>query len=694
MNEKDLEILKRYRDCLKDYSERDTEQYEFTRAQLEMRSGKQWDERVASQRESDGRPTTVTNMVHPLVCRVVNPIRKNPLVPKITLENPKITKLVQGKVRDIDTRSRAKEAIEQAFETQVAGGMGYIVVKTDYVNSDDLNQEIKLEKIDNPSQCWLGYHKELDGSDARDGVEVNYIPRQEAVDKWGEEVASNGDSAVDIYTGWHVPSGYIMDSTWYERVEKSHWRYFMEDGQVLDEIPEGVEKEEFMLYVANKRRVSKTTVECYRIVGQEIVERTSLPIKYIPIVPFYGDRLYLEETQKRKWAGLTYWVWDSQRTLNYYKSNELELVSKAPKAPWLLAEGQEEGHEEGWENANTSSDPYIMYKPTTLAGQAVPAPMRMDNQAQTQGLMQSAMQVSNDMGAQVSISDGMLGMAQSANESASAVFQRNVQGEIGTIQYIDNAEQSLIHAYRIVLELIPYVHDTPQKHALRDEKGNRTFEQMNFAEILTDQVIKDAEIQIKGGPMTESKRRADMQSVLEVAQMFPEKMQEATPKILEMMDLEGGEELIGILGGGEGAPDPQAMMALQEAEATIEEQEQMLAQAEEHIKQMNNYIIAQEQERKNDLVLKQMDSETKLAQTELQNQGKLEVEALKQAGSANAQDKDIAQETRKNIMELAKETISENNSILENRELTENDNIGMPSIVTSAPDDQIEVETE
>ena len=45
-------------------------------------------------------------------------------------------------------------------------------------------------------------------------------------------------------------------------------------------------------------------------------------------------------------------------------------------------------------------------------------------------------------------------------------------------------------------------------------------------------------------------------------------------------------------------------------------------------------------------------------------------------------------------MELAKETISENNSILENRELTENDNIGMPSIVTSAPDVQIEVETE
>jgi hypothetical protein len=290
----------------------------------------------------------------------------------------------------------------------------------------------------------------------------------------------------------------------------------------------------------------------------------------------------------------------------------------------------------------------------------------------------------------------MMGQIQGANESGSAVFQRNTQGEVNTIQYADNLEQSMMHTYRIVLQLLPYTGDTPQKHPIRDEKGNREFQEVNFADILTKEVLKDAEVGIKGGSMRESKRRADVQGVLEMMQLFPEeaKKPEVLPLMVEMLDTENSEKFIQALGGGDDAPDPQAMQALQEAEATIEEQEQMLMQADEHMKQMSNYIIAQEQERKNDLVLKQMDSETKLAQTELQNQGKLEVEALKQAGSAQSQDKDIAQETRNNIMELAKETISENNSILSNRELTENDNVGMPSIVTSAPDIQIEVESE
>ena len=693
VNDKDREILERYREALKDYSERDTEQYEFTRAQLEMRSGNQWDEQVATQRSLDNRPATVTNMIHPLVSRVVNPIRKNPLRPSIKFEDDQLTELVQGKVRDIDVQSRAKEAIEQAHETQVAGGMGFVHVKTDYVNNDDLDQKIIIDKIDNPSQCWLGYHKELDGSDARDGTVITYSPRQKAIDEWGEDVVKQAGSEFDIYTGWNVPTGYVMDSNFYEIVEKSHWRYFMEDGQQLDEIPKGVDKEEFMLYVANKRRVSKTNVECYRIVGQEIVERTSLPIQYIPIVPFYGDRLYLEETEKKKWAGLTYWVWDSQRTLNYYKSNELELISKAPKQQWLTAEGQTEDYDDMYDGSNHTSDSRLIYKPTSFGGQPVPPPMRLDNQAQTQGLSQSAMQVANDMGAQVSISDGMLGMAQSANESASAVFQRNSQGELGTIQYADNMEQSVSHMYRIVLELIPYVHDTPQKHAIRDEKGNRTFQEVNFAEILTPQVMKDAEITIKGGNMAESKRRADMQSVLEVAQLFPEKMQEAMPVIIDMLDLEGGEELSRALGGGEDAPDPQAMMALQEAEATIDEYEGALGELQEQIKQLNNYIIAQEEERKKDLIEKQMDSETKLTIAEMNNDTKLEVEYLKQAGSAESQDKNIAQKGRENVMKLVNETFKENNVILE-RELTENDNIGMPSIVDHGePSIEIEVES-
>ncbi len=702
-DDKKEEVLKRFKKALSNYSELYGEQYEFTQRQLEFASGDMWEESVASARIRDNRPMVTTNLTKPYANRIINPIRKNPLRPDIKLEDPQATEIVMGKIRDIDIQSRSKEAVECAHETQVIGGIGFMRVYTDYKDNENLEQDVFIGKVDNPSQCYLGIHEEIDGSDARDGGYFTYIKEEIAKDKWGDDI-TKGLSSLDIYTSWKVPQGSVMDATYYELKDSSKWRYFLIDGSFLDEIPEGVTKEEFLNattemgepIVVNKRRVSVTTTECYRIVGNDIVEHQTLPTTYIPIVPVYGDKLFLEEVENKKWAGVSYWLWDSQRTLNYYKSNELELISKTPKSPLIMAEGQDEGYEDDYDNLNTSSIPRLIYKPTSFGGQLLPPPQRLDNQAYTGGLSQSMMQVSQDMGAQIGVNDGMMGMAQGANEASGAVFQRNTQGELATIQYADNLEQSMTQVYRIVLQLLPYTGDTPQKHAIRDEKGNREFEEVDFSKVLTKEALKDAEIGIKGGSMRESKRRADTQSVLEMMQLFPEKMQEGSiaPLLVEMLDVENSEKFIQALGGGEDAPDPQAMQALQEAEATIEEQEQMLMQADEHMKQMNNYIIAQEQERKNDLVLKQMDSETKLAQTELQNQGKLEVEALKQAGSAEAQDKDIAQETRKNIMELAKETISENNSILENRELTENDNIGMPSTVTGAPDIQIEVESE
>lgn len=703
-DDKKEEVLKRWKKSLNEFSELYTEQYNFTQEQLEFYSGDMWETRVVNARIRDNRPMVTTNLVRPYVNRIVNPIRKSPLRPDVKLESPELTEIVMGKIRDIDIQSRSKEAVECAHETQVAGGIGFMRVYTDYKDNENLEQDVFIGKVENPSQCYLGMHEEIDGSDAREGAYISYVKKEIAKEKWGDQVENAPSNAIDIYGSWQIPNGSVMDATYYELKDVSSWRYFLIDGSYLDEIPEGVTKEEFFeattetgeLIVVNKRRVTTSQVDCYRIVGNDVVEHQTLPITNIPIVPVYGDKLFLDTTEGKKWCGVSNWLWDSQRTLNYYKSNELELVSKSPKTPIIMAEGQDEGYEEDWDNLNTSSVSRVVYKPTTLNGQPIAPPQRMDNQAYTGGLSQSMLQVTQDMGAQIGVNDGMMGMAQGANEASGAVFQRNTQGELATIQYADNLEQSMMQVYRIVLQLLPYVGDTPQKHAIRDEKGNRTFQTINLSEILTKEVLKDAEVSIKGGSMRESKRRADTQSVLEMMQLFPEKMQEGNiaPLLVEMLDVENSEAFIKALGGGEDAPDPQAMQALQEAEATIEEQEQMLMQAEEHIKQMNNYILAQKQERENDLVMKQIDSETKLAQTELQNQGKLEVEALKQSGNAIAQDKNIAQETRKNVMELAKETISKNNSILDDRELTENDNIGMPSIVTTAPEIEIEVESE
>ena len=703
-DEKKAEILKEFKQALSDYSEMYTEQYEFTQNQLQFFSGDQWLEGAVSQRRAENRPFITVNQVRPYVNRIVNPLRKNPINPIIKLESEEATELVMGKIRDIDTQSRSKEAFECAHESQVAGGIGFVCVNTDYKNSDDLEQEVFIKKVDNPNQCYLGYHEEIDGSDARDGAYIKYTMEDEAKEKWGEDVIKGSGESIAVYSSWlsQIPNKSVVDATFYKMSERSHWRYFLFNGDTLDEIPEGVTKEEFFsatdeqgnAIVVNKRRVSTTEVNCYHIVGNDVVEHQILPLSGIPIVPVYGNKLFLEKTEKKKWAGVSYDLFDSQRTYNYYASNELELISKAPKTPIMGVVGQFATNREDWEGLNTSSVPFIEYDNVNINGAPAPAPQRMDNQAYTGGLNQSMMQVAQNMSEQVGVSRGMMGEMQGSNESGNAVFQRNTQGELNTIQFSDNLEQSATQVYKLVLELVAYVGDTPQTHAIKEENGKRNFEEVNFAEILTTKALRNAEISIKGGPMRESKRRSDTQSVLEMMQLFPMKVEEhfdeLMPVMIDKLGVDGGEEFKKALGGGEDAPDPQAMQALQEADATIQELEGGIGQLEEHIKELNNYIIAQKEEREKDLIEKQMDSETKLTITEMNNENKLEVEAMKQQGSMISQDKDIAQKGRENVMKMVNDTINENNVILE-RELTKNDNIGMPSIVTSAPEIEIEV---
>jgi len=698
------EVLAEFKQDLSDYSELYTEQYDFSQDQLELFSGNQWDPKIVSARRTENRPFVTINKVRQYVNRIVNPLRKNHISPDIELEDEQQTEIVMGKIRDIDKQSRSKEAFECAFESQVGGGIGFVCVGTDYKNSDDLEQEVFIKKVDSFSQCYLGYHEEIDGSDARSGSYIKYTMEDEAIENWGKEVVKKAVGNLDVYSSWrgNIPAKSVVDATFYKMSERSHWRYFLLNGDTLDEIPEGVTKEEFFsatdeqgnAIVVNKRKVSTTEVNCYRIVGNTVVEHQVLPISGIPIIPAYGNKLYMDRTDKRKWAGVPYDLKDNQEIFNYYKSNELELVSKAPKTPFIGVVGQFATNREDWENLNTSSKPFIEADVVTVNGNPAPLPQRMDNQAYTGGLAQSMLQTSQEMGEQAGVSRGMMGEMQGANEASGAVFQRNTQGELNTIQFSDNLEQTAMQTYKIVLELLAYVGDTEQTHALTDSKGVRTFEKVNFAEILTKKTLRNASISIKGGPMRESQRRADTQGVLEVIQLFPNKIEEnfdtLMPIMIDMLGVENGEAFKKALGGGEDAPDPQAMQALQEADATIQELEGGIGQLEEHIKELNNYIIAQEEERKKDLIEKQMDSETKLTIAEMNNDTKLEVEYLKQAGSAESQDKDLAQKGRENVMKMVNDTINENNVILE-RELTENDNIGMPAIVTSAPSVEIEV---
>ena len=84
-------------------------------------------------------------------------------------------------------------------------------------------------------------------------------------------------------------------------------------------------------------------------------------------------------------AGLIRDAKDAQRMYNYWVTAETEQVALMPKAPYIMEEGQVEGHEVRWQQANQKSFPYLLYKASSVSGKPAPPPQRQPFAGPPQG---------------------------------------------------------------------------------------------------------------------------------------------------------------------------------------------------------------------------------------------------------------------------------------------------------------------
>ena len=96
--------------------------------------------------------------------------------------------------------------------------------------------------------------------------------------------------------------------------------------------------------------------------------------------------------------------------LNYWRSTETELVALQPKAPFVVAEGQLEGYEGEWKQANTKNFAYLTYNPIDVNGNQVPAPQRQGFAAPPSGVLQGALNAESDLKSVTGIYDASLGL--------------------------------------------------------------------------------------------------------------------------------------------------------------------------------------------------------------------------------------------------------------------------------------------
>lgn len=524
---------------------------------LAFLKGDQWDERIKQQRALDGRPCLTINKLPTFLHQVTNSQRQN--VPSIKVhatsdENMKLAEVVQGAIRHVEYASNADVAKDTAVNSAAAIGFGYFRLITRYCDDDGFDQEIAFSRIRNPFTVYFDPAAvEIDGSDQQWCILSVRMPRTEF--KVEHPDADPCDFGVvrgmgDRYQDW-ITAEEVRVAEYYRIHREKATAVLLSNGESgwkdkLLELPEGVT-------IVKERKSTRNTVQWFKISATQVLERADIPCKWIPVFPVYGDEIDLDGRVYRR--GLIRDAKDPARMYNFWMTSATEEVGLRPKAPYIGAEGQFEGHETKWAQANVRSFPYLEYKPKTLAGQMAPPPQRQAMADVPVGVLQMAMHASDDVKATTGIFDASLG-ARSNETSGVAIQRRDRQGETANYHYIDNLNTTLRHVGKCILDMWPKIYDGTRTLKIMGADGKVSAVEVNKVETEQDETgqaveklvndmsyVADFGVTISVGPSYDTLRQEAVDGMLQTAQSWPKLMDIAGDKVVRSMDWPMAEDI-------------------------------------------------------------------------------------------------------------------------------------------------------
>lgn len=548
---------------------------------LAFSTGDQWDATIRSQRELDGRPCLTINRLPQFIRQVTNEQRQqrpsgqiNPVGSGADVETAEI---LSGIMRHIEVNSDADVAYDTGMDQMVRTGFGYWRVITYYVDPETEEQEIGIERIKNQFRVYYGPAEKPDYSDANYAFIVEDVPKleyEQRFKKYGLAPLTDFTSVGDKAPGW-VGDDYIRIAEYFyvEEVEEERQEKEPEEEPEMkvassrdrkkktNPLPAAadVENEQGSLTEPIKKRAVKwaliSALDCIEG-GPE--DEIIWPGRWIPIVPVLGEDIDVDG--KRYLAGLVRNAKDAQRAYNYWETASAEMIALAPKAPWIMAEGQQEGNEEKWRTSNRVNWSYLTYKPIDVAGRPVQAPQRQSAEPPIQAMALMIRQADNDLKATTGLYDASLGQ-QGPEQSGKAILARQKQGDTATINYSDNLGRAIRHTWRICLDLIPIIYDIARIQRIIDPDGtvrnvgifnsrNSNIEELphELSELKAEKKLYDIglgryDVTVSIGPSFQTRRQEAVQSIMALVTAYPQAMSFVGDLLVRNMDWPYAKEI-------------------------------------------------------------------------------------------------------------------------------------------------------
>ena len=532
---------------------------------LKFKKGDQWPADIKSARTIDKRPCLTINKVKTFVHQITNDQRQNrPAInvsPVGDKSDPNTAKMLKGLIKQIERESNADVAYDTGFDNAVSNGWGFWRVFTEYEDTETFNQVIKIGRIRNPFRVYLDPdHQEPDASDIQWGFISDLIPREEfkrdhpnaKILNWEE--AGLGDEFREWVTLTHVRVAEYFYFEYEERklvqLQNGHVGYqdelTPELAQLIKDDPSKITKE----------RMCQVPSICWdTITAAEVIEHHDWAGKWIPIVKVIGDEVDVEG--KNHLAGIVRDAKDPQRMYNFWCTAETELLALAPKAPWIMEEGQIEGQEKRWQEANVKSMPYLLYKNVNVGGKPAPPPQRQQFAGPPAGIVNAKIAAAQDMQAVTGIRFDATLQERTYDESGKALRELKRVGDLGNFHYVDNLSRSLRHTGRILIDLIPKIYDTERALTILREDGSEEQVRINPTMAVpyqkTDEngkqvsmfnpKVGEYEVAVTIGPSFATKRAEAADSMVNFLKVLPNTAPMVADLIAKNMDWPGAEEI-------------------------------------------------------------------------------------------------------------------------------------------------------
>jgi hypothetical protein len=542
------EIKERFEADLDYYAE------EYARGEDDLKFvfGEQWPEEIKAKRKREDRICLTDNRCLPFVHQVVNDfrqarpaIRVSPADSEADIETADVLK---GTVRNIEVTSNAETAYDTGVFYAVTTGYGWARINADYADDGSFDKDITIDRVLN----WQSVipdcnHKNMDGSDMEHCTVYDDIP----TDKFKEMYPEAAEVPVDAGSQWNTGDTIRIAEQFYKEYEDKTLVQLADNTIcLLEDAPEGVA-------VVNKRTVRVPVIKWCKFSGAEILEKTEWEGKYIPIVPFYGEEVWVDG--KRQVHSLIRQARDPQMMLNFWKTASTEVTALQPRVPFIGAVGQFKSKMKQWMTANTANHAYLEYDPVSYGDHLVPAPQR---QAPPQGsgtMLQEAMLAADSIKSALGIYDASLGK-QSNETSGKAIVARQQEGDNATFHFSDNASVSMRHIGKIIVDLIPKYYKGPRIQRIIGDDGEEKNVPINQPHVKTDQGLAPAlpgqqptgiydlnvgkyDVVVDVGPSYATKRQEMVEVMLEVAKVYPPIMEAAPDIFLSNLDVPQSKEL-------------------------------------------------------------------------------------------------------------------------------------------------------